>query len=190
MIRDQSPKQQRDESRERLDAARTELRRNKFDKNRPLSQEMFSPTQSFSQSQTQSPIAAPFTQASPAKPAVNPFLKSADDRAAFLRAISRSPSLSRAQTPLTARGREREKRREREDSHPREQARTPSIDRQKEHIENRNVEPYRNSQSQSQSYITSGQRDDRSREREKYRQTDRQTDRRNYNSGADRIRSQ
>jgi len=84
MARDQSPKQQRDDSRDRLDALRSEQRRDKFNKNRPLSQEIFSPTQNMSQSQTQS--STPLTQPSPTK--ANPFQKSAEDRTAFLHAIS------------------------------------------------------------------------------------------------------
>jgi hypothetical protein len=84
MTRNQSPKQQRDSSRDRLDAAGTEQCHSNFDKNRPLTQEMFSPTQSIPQTQTQSSPAAPFTQASPSKLQNNPFLKSAEDRAAFL----------------------------------------------------------------------------------------------------------
>jgi hypothetical protein len=44
LTRDQSPKHQRDDSRDRLDAARSEQRRDKFNKNRPLSQEIFSST--------------------------------------------------------------------------------------------------------------------------------------------------
>jgi len=84
MTRNQSPKQQRDSSRDRLDAARTEQRHSKFDKNRPLSLLMISPTQSISQTQTQSPPATPFTQASPSNLQYNPFQKSAEDRAAFL----------------------------------------------------------------------------------------------------------
>jgi hypothetical protein len=98
MTRDHSPELQRDSSRDRLDAVRTEQRRNKFNKNRPISQEIFSPTQIILQSQSQS--AAPFTQVSPVKP--NPFQKSAEDRSAFLQAISRSPSPNRLQTPFTA----------------------------------------------------------------------------------------
>ncbi len=55
MTSDQSRKLQRDSSTDRLEAARTEQRRrrSKFDKNRPLSQEIFSPTQSISQTQSQ-----------------------------------------------------------------------------------------------------------------------------------------
>ena len=53
MTSDQSRKLQRDRSTDRLEAARTEQRRSKFDKNRPLSQEIFSPTQSISQTQSQ-----------------------------------------------------------------------------------------------------------------------------------------
>ncbi len=83
MTRDQSPKQQRDDSRDRLDALLSEQRRDKFNKNRPLSQEIFSPTQNMLQSQTQS--STPLTQPSPVK--VNPFQKSAEDRTAFLHAI-------------------------------------------------------------------------------------------------------
>jgi hypothetical protein len=40
------------------------------------------------------------TKASPAK--ANPFQKSAENRSAFLRAISRSPSPDRSLTPFTA----------------------------------------------------------------------------------------
>jgi hypothetical protein len=91
MTIDQSPKQQHDDSRDRLDAACSEQRRDRFNKNRPISQEIFSPTQNIPQSQLQSQPSAPFTtQPSPAKP--NPFQKSAEDRSAFLLAISRSPS--------------------------------------------------------------------------------------------------
>ncbi len=82
MTRDQSRKQQRDSSRDRLEAAQTEHCRDKFNKNRPISQEIFSPTQNITQSQWQSQSAAPFTQASPTK--ANPFQKSAEDRSAFL----------------------------------------------------------------------------------------------------------
>jgi hypothetical protein len=53
MTSDQSRKLQRDSSTDRLEAARTEQRRSKFDKNWPLSQEIFSPTQSISQTQSQ-----------------------------------------------------------------------------------------------------------------------------------------
>jgi hypothetical protein len=159
MARDQSPKRQRDDSRDRLDSARSEQRRDRFNANRPISQEIFSPTQNVSQSQSQTTI--PSSQPSPAKP--NPFQKSAEDRSAFLKAISRSPSPDRSQTPFTARGREREKRRERENSYPRQSARSPSFDKPEVRDE-RNAEY---SQSSSQSYVTPGQRSDHSkRERE------------------------
>jgi len=181
MTRDQSPKRHRDESRDRLDSTRTEQRRDRFNANRPISQEIFSPTQS-SQSQSQNTI--PSSQPSPAKP--NPFQKSAEDRSAFLKAISRSPSPDRSQTPFTARGREREKRRERESSYPRQSARTPSFDKS----DARNERNANYSQSSSQSYVTPGQRSDHSKERERRAERDSRSDKRNYNSGADRIKSQ
>jgi hypothetical protein len=127
MARDQSPKQQQDDSRDRLDVARSEQRRDKFNKNRPLLQEIFSPMQNIPQFQTQS--STPLSQPSPAKP--NPFQKSAEDRTAFLRAISRSPSTDRLQVPFTSRGRERERQREREreNSFSCQQSRSPSMDK-------------------------------------------------------------
>jgi len=182
MTRDQSPKQQRDDSRDRLDALRSEQRRDKFNKNRPLSQEIFSPTQNMSQSQSQS--STPLTQPSPAK--VNPFQKSAEDRTAFLRAISRSPSVERSQVPFTSRGREREKRRERENSFSHPQSQSPSIDK----LDVRNDRGQNFSQNSSQSYVTPGQRSDHSREREKRAEKDSRSHRQNYDSGADRIKSQ
>jgi hypothetical protein len=182
MARDQSPKQQRDDSRDRLDALRSEQCRDKFNKNRPLSQEIFSPTQNMSQSQTK--FSTPLTQPSPAK--VNPFQKSVEDRTAFLRAISRSPSTDRSQVPFTSRGREREKRRERESSFSRQQSRSPSID--KPDIRNDRSQNF--SQNSSQSYVTPGQRSDHSREREKRAEKDSCSHRQNYDSGADRIKSQ
>ncbi len=180
MARDQSPKQQRDDSRDRLDALRSEQRRDKFNKNRPLSQEIFSPTQNMSQSQTQS--STPLTQPSPAK--VNPFQKSAEDRTAFLRATSRSPSTDRLQVPFTNRGREREKRRERERA-----SRSPSSD--KPDIRNDRSQIFlQNSSQSSQSYVTPGQRSDHSREREKRTEKDSRVHRQSYDSGADRIKLQ
>ncbi len=163
MARDQSPKRQRDESRDRLDSVRSEQRRDRFNANRPISQEIFSPTQS---SQLQSQNTIPSSQPSPAKP--NPFQKSAEDRSAFLKAISLSPSPDRSQTPFTARGREREKRRERENSYPRQSARTPSFD--KSEVRNERNPNY--SQSSSQSYVTPGQRSDHSKERERRAERD------------------
>ncbi len=180
--RDQSPKCQRDDSRDRLDSARSEQRRDKFNANRPISQEIFSPTQNVPQSQSQSTI--PSSQPSPAKP--NPFQKSAEDRSAFLRAISRSPLPDRSQAPFTARGREREKHRERESSYPPQPARSPSFDKP----EVRDERNAKYSQSSSQSYVTPGQRSDHSREREKRAEKGNRSDRRNYYSGADRIKSQ
>jgi hypothetical protein len=125
-------------------------------------QEIFSPTQNVSQSQSQTTI--PSSQPSPAKP--NPFQKSAEDRSAFLKAISRSPSPDRSQTPFTARRREREKRRERENSYPLQSARSPSFDKP-EVREERNA---KYSQNSSHSYVTPGQRSDHSKERERYEQ--------------------
>jgi hypothetical protein len=182
MARDQSPKCQRDDSRDRLDSARSEQRRDKFNANRPISQEIFSPTQNISQSQSQP--ATHSTQPSPAKP--NPFQKSAEDRSAFLRAISRSPSPDRLQTPFTARGREQEKRRERESSYSHQQARSPSFDKS----EVRDEQNQKYSQSSSQSYVTPGQRSNHSKEREKRAEKDNCSDRQNYDSGADRIKLQ
>jgi len=182
MTRDQSPKRQRDESRDRLDSTRSEQRPDRFNANRPISQEVFSPTQNVSQSQSQTTI--PSSQPSPPKP--NPFQKSAEDRSAFLRAISQSPSPDHSQTPFTARGREREKRRERESSYPRQLARSPSFDKP-EAKDERNA---KYSQSSSQSYVTPGQRSDHSREREKRVEKEHRSDRRNYDSGAERIKSQ
>jgi hypothetical protein len=158
MTRDQSPKQQRDDSRDRLEAARLEQRRDRFNKNRPILQEIFSPTQNIPQSQLQS--AAPFTQPSPAK--LNPFQKSAEDRSAFLQAISRFPSPDRSQTPFLARSREREKCRERENSFSSQQARSPSFDKP----DARDERNQKYLQISSQSYVTPGQRPDHSRERE------------------------
>jgi hypothetical protein len=182
MARDHSPKQQRDDSRDRLDAAHSEQRSDKFNKNRPLSQEIFSPTQNIPQTQTQ--LSAPLTQPSPIKP--NPFQKSAEDRSAFLRAISRSPSIDRSQAPFTSRGREREKRRERENSFSHQQSRSPSLD--KSDIRNERSQNY--SQKSPQSYITPGQRSDHSRERQRQAEKDSRSNRQNYDSGADRIKSQ
>jgi hypothetical protein len=182
MARDQSPKQQRDDSRERLDALRSEQRRDKFNKNRPLSQEIFSPTQNMSQSQSQS--SPPLTQPSPAK--VNPFQKSEEDRTAFLRALSRSPSTERSQVPFTSRGREREKCRERESSFSHPQSRSPSMDKS----DVRNDRGQNFLQNSSQSYVTPGQRSDHSREREKRAEKDSRSCRQNYDSGAERIKSQ
>ena len=51
MTSDQSPKLQQDSTTDRLEAARTEQRRSKFDNNWQLSQEIFSPTQSISETQ-------------------------------------------------------------------------------------------------------------------------------------------
>ncbi len=48
---DQSPRLQQDSTTDRLEAARTEQRHSKFDKNWQLSQDIFSPTQSISQTQ-------------------------------------------------------------------------------------------------------------------------------------------
>ncbi len=158
MARDQSPKRHRDESRDRLDSTRTEQRRDRFNANRPISQEIFSPMQNASQPQLQNTI--PSSQPSPVKP--NPFQKSAEDRSAFLKAISRSPSPDRSQTPFTTRGREQEKRRERENSYPRQSARTPSFDKP----EIRDERNAKYSQSSSQSYVTPGQRSDHRQERE------------------------
>ncbi len=73
MARDQSPKLTRDDSRDRLDAFRSEQRKDKFNKNRPLSQEIFSPTQSNPSSPSQMQLSSPLTQSSPSKP--NPFAK-------------------------------------------------------------------------------------------------------------------
>ncbi len=182
MARDQSPKRQRDDSRDRLDSARSEQRRDRFNANRPISQEIFSPTQNVSQSQSQTTI--PSSQPSPAKP--NPFQKSAEDRSAFLKAISRSPSPDRSQTPFTARGIEREKRRERESSYPCQSARSPSFDKP----EVRDERNAKYSQSSSQSYVTPGQKSDHSKERERRAERDNRSDRQNYNSGADGIKSQ
>jgi hypothetical protein len=182
MTREQSPKRQRDESRDRLDSARSEQRRDKFNANRPISQEVFSPSQNVSQSQSQT--TTPSSQSSPAKP--NPFQKSAEDRSAFLKAISQSPSPDRSQTPFTARGREREKRRERENSYPRQSASSPSFDKPEVRDE-RNV---KYSQSSSQSYVTPGQRSDHSKERERRAERDSCSDRQYYNSGADSIKLQ
>jgi hypothetical protein len=64
MTRDQSPKQQRDSNRDRLGAAKTEQRKDKFNKNRIISQEIFSPTQNIMQSQSQLQPAASFTSKS------------------------------------------------------------------------------------------------------------------------------
>ena len=180
MTRYQSPKQQQDGSRDRLEAARSEQRRDKFNKNRPILQEIFSPTQNIPQSQS----GAPFMQPSPAKP--HPFQKSAEDRSAFLRAISRSPSPDRSQTPFAARGREREKCRERENSFSCQQARSPSFD--KPDVRDEQNQKY--SQSSSQSYVTPGQRSDHSREREKRAERDSRPDKQNYGSGAERIKLQ
>jgi len=159
MTRDQSPKQQRDDSRDRLEAACSEQWRDKFSKNRPLLHEIFSPTQNTPQSQLQ--LSAPRTQPSPIKP--NPFQKSAEDRSAFLRAISRSPSTDRSQVPFTNRGRERENCRERENSFSRQQARSPSFDKP----DTRNEQNQTYLQNSPQSYVTLGQQSDHSREREK-----------------------
>ncbi len=119
------------------------------------------PTQIITQSQSQSQPAAPFTKASPAK--ASPFQKSAENRSAFLRAISRSPSTDRSQKPFTARGREREKQRERDNSFPRQQARSLNFEKPN----TRDKGNQRHSQSFSQSYVTPGQRPDRSSERER-----------------------
>ena len=51
MTSDQSPKLQQDSTTDRLGAARIEQRHSKFDKNWLLSQDIFSPTQSISQTQ-------------------------------------------------------------------------------------------------------------------------------------------
>jgi len=184
MTRDQSPKLQRDSSRDRLDAARAEHWRDKFNTNKPFSQELFTPTQNISQTQSQSQPAAPFTQSLPAK--LNPFKKPAEDRTAFLRAISRSPTPDRAQTPFSVRGRERGKRRERENSRSKEYNRTPSIEKPRD----RDSGSQRHSQNSSQYYVTPVQWMNYSREREQHDNRGKHDDKRNYDSGAERIRSQ
>jgi hypothetical protein len=148
-----------DDCRDRLDAACSEQRNLKFNKNRPLSQEIFSPTQNILQSQMQLPT--PLTHPSPAKP--NLFQKSAEYRSALLRAISRSPSTDRSQAPFTSRGREREKCRERENMSPRQQSRCPSHDKP----DTRNGRSQHFLQSSLPSYVTPGQQSNYSRERER-----------------------
>jgi hypothetical protein len=183
MARDQSPKAVRDSSRDRLETFRSEQRKDKFNKNRPLSQEIFSPTQSDSPLPSKMQLSSPPIQPSPPKP--NPFQKSAEDRSAFLRAINRPSSMERSHAPFSSRGRDREKRRERENSLTRQQSRSPSLDRS--HSQNENSQSYL--PTFSQSYITPGQKPSESKERLRSNRDDSHT-RRHYDSGAERIRSQ
>ena len=129
-------------------------------------------------------LSSPLTQPSPSKP--NPFQKSAEDRSAFLRAINRSPSKDRSQVPFSNRGREREKRRERESSLPCQQSRSPSFD--KTHSQNEQSQSY--SQNFSPSYMTPGQRSSNSRERQQIIEKNSHSFTQNYDSGAERIKSQ
>jgi hypothetical protein len=157
-----------DDSRDRPDAFRSEQRKDKFNKNRPLSQEIFSPTQNNPSSPSQMQLSYPLIQSPPSKPI--PLVKSAEDRSAFLRAINRK----------------REKRRERKNSLPRQQSRSPSLDRP--HNQNEQSQAY--SQTFSQSYMTPGQRSSNSKERQQITGKDSYWFTQNYNSGAERIKSQ